>query len=92
MSGDEQDSSSQSASVTDRITAESVGVQDNGIRIPHCPRCDQPIMIEYGLSTGKFGPCPWEECDAYLTHDVTVVTVACDTREGAKAHFEVADE
>lgn len=78
--------------VTDRITVESVAVQDNGIRIPQCPRCEQPIMIEYGLSTGKFGPCPWEDCDAWVAHEVEVTSLAFDTREEAKRYHETDRE
>ena len=71
------------------IVHESISVQDNGIRIPSCPECGQPVMIEYGLSTGKFGACPWEDCNAWLAHAVKVTTEAYETHEQAEeAHAD----
>lgn len=45
-------------------------------------------MMEYGLSTGKFGQCPWEDCGAWLAYDVEVTVTAFDTREEAKEMHE----
>lgn len=69
------------------IVHESIAVQDNGIRIPYCPVCDQPVMIEYGLSTGKFAECPWEDCGAWLAYKVEVTIEAYETREAAKEAY-----
>ena len=68
---------------------DSIGVQGNGIRIPSCPECDQPVMIEYGLSTGSFSQCPWEDCGAWLAYKVEVTAEAYETRKEAKeAHAD----
>lgn len=80
------------ARITDRTTTDSISVQDNGIRLPHCPSCERPIMLPYGLSTGKFGQCPWEDCSAWLAHEVEVTSLAFDSREEAKRYHEEGTE
>ena len=77
------------ASDTERseIVHESIGVQDNGIRIPNCPECGEPVMIEYGLSTGEFAQCPWEDCDAWLAYEVEVTVESYVTRQEAKEAY-----
>lgn len=70
------------------IVHKSIAVQDNGIRIPSCPECSQPVMIEYGLSTGKFAECPWEDCGAWLAYTVEVTAEAYETREEAKEAYD----
>lgn len=65
---------------------EKIGVEDNGIRV-HCPRCGNPVVTEYRLSSDESGPCPWEDCDAVLEYEVSVRVT---TRENS-AEIEAED-
>jgi endogenous inhibitor of DNA gyrase (YacG/DUF329 family) len=69
------------------IVHDSVSVQDNGIRIPACPECGNPVMVAYGLSTGKFGACPWEDCGAWLAYEVEIGVETHETRQAAKEAY-----
>lgn len=73
--------------MTETSHFERIGVEGNGIRA-HCPRCGQPNVIPYKLERATFAQCSWEDCEAWIAYDVSVVAKAYDHREGAKYAFE----
>lgn len=74
--------------MSDTSHYERISVEAGGVRIPACPRCGSPLVIDRSIERATFGQCPNGGCGAWIAYDVSVTAVALNDRESAKYHFE----